>query len=225
MQNNDLTFFNTLKIRLKEDIDGKKFHEKFLPEKRDFFSPRDEKAIDFRKSAVMITLFFREKSLRSLLIQRAVYPGAHSGQISLPGGKQDLSDKNLLETAIRETFEEISVRVDENEVIGSLSPLTIPISQFTVYPFIALLPQTPNYKSDENEVVGIIEYDVWDFVHHANIDIYKVKGVNTELEAPAFNINGHIVWGATAMILNEFREIMLEVLKNHNPPPLPPTRH
>jgi 8-oxo-dGTP pyrophosphatase MutT (NUDIX family) len=123
----------------------------------------------------------------------------------------------LQETAIRETFEEISVRVDENDVIGSLSPLTIPVSQFTVYPFLALLPHTPEYKPDENEVVGIIEYDVWEFIHHATIDIYKVKVANTELEAPAFNINGHIVWGATAMILNEFREIMLEVLNNHNP--------
>jgi len=213
MQNDDLTFFNTLKIRLKEDIDGKIFHEIFLPKKRDFYSPGDEKAVDFRKSAVMLTLFFRKSSLRSLLIQRATYPGAHSGQISLPGGKQDFPDNNLLDTAIRETFEEISVRVNPNEVIGPLSPLTIPISRFTVYPYIALLPYPPEYKIDENEVVSIIEYDVWEFIHHATIDIYKVKGVNTELEAPAFNIDGHIVWGATAMILNEFREIMLEVQK------------
>ena len=212
MQNNDLTFFNTLKIRLKENINGKMFHNFFLPKNRDFFSPEDEKAANFRKSAVMLTLFFRKDSLRSLLIQRATYPGAHSGQISLPGGKQELYDKSLLETAIRETFEEISVPVSPNEIIGSLSPITIPISKFTVYPYISLLSDTPEYKVDGNEVVSIIEFDVWEFIHHAAINNYKVKGISAELEAPAFNIDGHIVWGATAMILNEFREIVLEVL-------------
>lgn len=212
MQNNDLTFFNTLKIRLKEDIKRKMFHEFFLPKDRDFFSPEDEKAVNFKKSAVMLALFFREGSLRSLLVQRAIYPGAHSGQISLPGGKQEPRDKDLLDTAIRETFEETSILISPDEIIGSLSPLTIPISQFTVYPYISLLPNMPEYKVDGNEVVNIIEFDVWEFIHHAIINNYKVKVTNAELEAPAFNINGHIVWGATAMILNEFRGIVLEVL-------------
>lgn len=212
MQNDDLTFFNTLKIRLKEDNQGEIFHEKFLPKNRDFFSHKDKKAETFTQSAVMLILFSRDNSLKSLLIERATYPGVHSGQISFPGGKQEISDQDLLGTAIRETFEEISATILPNQIIGSLSPLAIPISKFTVFPYVCLLPNPPHLLLDQNEVASIIEFDVWEFIYHASIKDYKVIGAGTELLVPAFNINGHIVWGATAMILNEFREIAREIL-------------
>lgn len=204
----DLTFFNTLKIRLKENENGFKFHEIFLPKNRNFFSVTDQKAKNFRKSAVLILLFLNESRLKTILIERSTYIGAHSGQIGFPGGKYEQDDKNLINTAIRETFEEIGVTISPTDIIGSLTPVAIPISQFAVYPFIAYIPYTPEIKIDTNEVINTIEFDVIDFIKHTKIEESKVRAIDRELIVPSFIINKQIVWGATGMILNEFRELV-----------------
>lgn len=209
----DLTFFNTLKIRLKENEDGHKFHEIFLPKNRDFFSVTDQKAKNYRKSAVLILLYHKEERLKSILIERSSYHGAHSGQISFPGGKYEEEDMHLVNTAIRETYEEIGVITSPMDVLGALSPVAIPISQFAVYPFICLIPFVPAIQKEPNEVIDAIEFDVMDFIKHATIEERKVQAIDRELIVPCFLINGHIVWGATGMILNEFRELALSSLK------------
>jgi len=209
----NLTFFNTLKIRLKENDNGYKFHQNFLPKNRDFFSVTDKKALNYRKSAVLILLYYKEDRLKSILIERSTYNGAHSGQISLPGGKFEIEDINIINTAIRETFEEIGVATTSMDIIGALSPVAIPISQFALYPFISLINFVPDIRKDINEVLNTIEFDVMDFIENATIQEYKVHAIDRELLVPGFLINGHIVWGATGMVLNEFREIALMSLK------------
>lgn len=209
----DLTFFNTLKIRLKENEDGHKFHEFFLPKNRDFFLVTDQKAKNYRKSAVLMLLFLNENRLKSILIERSSYHGAHSGQISFPGGKYENKDVHLINTAIRETYEEIGVTTSPMDILGALSPVAIPISQFAVYPFISFIHFVPVIHKDPNEVIDTIEFDVMDFIEHAKIEERKVLAIDRELIVPSFLINGHIVWGATGMILNEFRELALSSLK------------
>ncbi len=208
----NLTFFNTLKIRLKENENGYKFHQKFLPKNRDFFLVSDKKAEKYRKSAVLLLLFYRGNRLKSILIERSTYNGAHSGQISLPGGKYEKEDLILEYTAIRETFEEIGVKVEFSDIIGSLTPVAIPISQFSVFPYVSFIYFTPQITIHEKEVIQLIEFDLMDFINESKIEVRKVLAIDRELEVPCFLINGHIVWGATGMILNEFRELVLSSL-------------
>lgn len=213
MKNIDLTFFNTLKIRLQESKNGEIFHKLFLPKNRDFFLVDDKKAQKFKKSAVLLLLYYRNNRLKSILIQRPSYNGAHSNQISLPGGKYEDNDTNLINTAIRETFEEISVKSICEDVLGSLTPIAIPISRFAVYPYVSFLPIAPTIVIDEREVIEFIEFDIHDFLFHTDIIITEVDAIDQQLTVPAFSINNRIVWGATAMILNEFKEIALESLE------------
>jgi len=210
MQNNDLTFFNTLKIRLKESNNSKKYHLEFLPKNRDFFHPKDKKAKNYKKSAVMLVLFYRENRLKSLLIERSSYKGIHSGQIGLPGGKFEPNDNNIRKTAIRETFEEISVVIKPKDILGKLTPFTISVSQFTVYPYVSYLNYVPNFVKDMNEIEAIIEFDVWDFVLNSQIIYNKVYALDQRMEVASFEISNRIVWGATAMILNEFKSVLKE---------------
>ena len=207
-----LTFFNILKIRLKQNFDGEKFHVKFLPKNRIFFSIDDKKVENYRKSAVMMILFFDKNRIKSILIQRSRYDGAHSGQISFPGGKFEPNDIDLINTAIRETYEEINLKIEPSDIIGSLTPITIPISEFLVYPFICFLKQRPKFKADNHEVLEVIEYDISLLLEESAISEREVMVRSQKLMVPAFEINNNIVWGATAMMLNEFREIALEIL-------------
>jgi 8-oxo-dGTP pyrophosphatase MutT (NUDIX family) len=210
-----LTFFNILKIRLKQNLDGEKFHVKFLPKNRIFFSIDDKKVENYRKSAVMMILFNDENHIKSILIQRSSYDGAHSGQISFPGGKFEPSDINLINTAIRETYEEINLKIEPSDIIGSLTPITIPISEFLVYPFVCYLKQKPKFIADNHEVLEVIEYDISSLLKKDAILEREVIVRNQALKVPAFEINNKIVWGATAMMLNEFREITLEIINSN----------
>lgn len=207
MKNIDLTFFNTLKIRLQEKSNGEIFHRIFLPKNRIFFSVDDPKALNFQKSAILLLLFYRKNRLKSVLIQRPSYNGVHSNQISLPGGKFEQKDINLQNTAIRETYEEISVKSSPDHIIGSLTPIAIPVSKFSLYPFVSFLPFSPDIKGDDIEVEHTIEFDIEDFIFRSQISMQTVQAVDQTLTVPAFVIENHIVWGATAMVLNEFREI------------------
>ncbi|MEI6347272.1 MAG: CoA pyrophosphatase [Bacteroidota bacterium] len=214
MKENILTFFNILRIRLKHNNFGVSFHQNILPNKRIFFSINDKEVQNYRKSAVMMVLFEDDYRLKSLLIRRSKYFGTHSDQISFPGGKVEPFDINLEQTAIRETKEEINVDINSNDIVGELTPLVIPISQFLVYPYICFLKKAPDYSIDNHEVAEIIEFDIETFIKKTVIQNLNVNIKDQIMEVPAFKIDNHIVWGATAMILNEFREISKEIFES-----------
>lgn len=203
-----LTLFNTLEIRLKEKFDGEIYHKKFIPKKRLFLSVNHENASTFKKSAVMVVIFPENGALKSILIKRADYNGAHSGQISFPGGKMDHTDGDLLETAIRETHEETGIVVCKKDILGPLTPLTIPISNFMVMPYLCLLAQKPIYNNDSIEVNEIFEYWIDELLSDSAIQEVDIELNQLRLSVPAFILNSQVVWGATAMILNELRAIL-----------------
>jgi 8-oxo-dGTP pyrophosphatase MutT (NUDIX family) len=122
-------------------------------------------------------------------------------------------DINLEQTAIRETKEEINVDIHSKDIVGELTPLAIPISQFLVYPYICFLKKAPVYSIDNHEVAEIIEFDIETFIQKTVIQNLNVNINDQIMEVPAFKIDNHIVWGATAMILNEFREISKEIFE------------
>ncbi|MGS2727065.1 NUDIX hydrolase [Psychroserpens sp. BH13MA-6] len=169
-----------------------------------------EKMKDAKKAGVM-ALFYPNANTEThlILILRKTYKGVHSAQVGFPGGKFEDTDPDLKYTALRETHEEVGVPMETIEVLKPLTPLYIPPSNFTVAPFLGITQQTPKFIKQEAEVEDLIEVKLTDFIDDANTSEVKVMtSYNLELEVPAFHLNGHVVWGATAMMLSELKDLL-----------------
>lgn len=164
---------------------------------------------DARQAAVLMLLYPRTEQLYLPMIVRPTYAGVHSGQIALPGGKVESEDTSLVAAALRETEEEIGVRVPEAQVIGVLSELYIPPSNFIVTPVLAYTEEQPSYQPDPTEVAKVLDFSLSAFTKLDNQSTVRVKAMkNITLEAPCYNIDGHIVWGATAMMISELLAVL-----------------
>lgn len=167
-----------------------------------------------RKSAVL-ALFYPdlEQQTKLALILRKTYNGVHSAQISFPGGKVEESDKSLEFTAIRETHEEIGVKPKQITIVKQLTQVYIPPSNFSVQPFLGISQNTPNFVLQEEEVDDLLEVSVLDFINETSVVSKTVSNsYNNEVEVPAFLLNGYIVWGATAMMLSEVKDLLKATL-------------
>ncbi len=167
------------------------------------------------KIAAVLALFYPNdnNTVSLLLTKRANYNGTHSGQISFPGGKSEVSDDNLEETALRETFEETGVFKENTIILREFTDVYIPPSNFLVTPFIGVSLTKPSFKKN-NEVEEILEISYDDILDDNNIHFTQINNSYMEkTSVPCFQINGFIIWGATAMILSEIKE----ALKNIKP--------
>ncbi|WP_338218843.1 NUDIX hydrolase [Algoriphagus sp. oki45] len=162
-----------------------------------------------RKSGVLL-LFYPVDGLAYFpLIKRPQYLGVHSGQVALPGGKMDPEDLDVIQTALREAEEEIGVDRRSIEVIGKMSELYIPASNFLVSPIVGLISAQPDFIPEEKEVDRIISSSVSGFLDRSiRKQTLLELGSGIRLDTPYFDIDGEIVWGATAMILNELSRIL-----------------
>ena len=168
-----------------------------------------ERNPDYRTSAVMLLLFPSGDSISSLLIERPSYEGVHSGQLALPGGRSEETDEDIVHTAIRETFEEVGVRVLREQVIGPLTPIYIPPSRFLVHPFVAFLNERPEFIPDEREVESLLEVNLSLLLDEEVKQRRRITiGDNMFLEAPCYVIGDKILWGATAMMFSEMEAIL-----------------
>jgi len=167
-----------------------------------------------RQSAVLILLFPVADVPHILLMKRKEDSGAHSGQVSFPGGSADPTDKDMMFTALREAEEEVGVTANDITIIGGLTNLYIPVSNFNVHPYIGYMDTNPEYILSHNEVAHVIEVPVHYFLN----DDYKtltdvvspaVPGVIRQVRAYKLK-DGTIIWGATAMILAELEAILKE---------------
>ena len=166
------------------------------------------------RSSVLILLYPGEgdRIPTFVVTLRPTYDGVHSGQISLPGGRYEKHDENLMQTALRETDEEIGVDQRKVSVIGKLTELYIPPSNYIVHPFIGFTGSRPVFRPQPEEVEQIIEIPVHELADDKNRmeKEFDVRGIH--FKAPSFVIGGNIIWGATAMILSEFKEILQKIL-------------
>lgn len=162
------------------------------------------------KAAVLITIIIKEDSFKTVLIKRPEYNGAHSGQISFPGGKAEKTDKNIYHTALREAKEEIGINPDNIDVVGSLTTLYVPVSNICIYPIIGLTNKSISYNINQNEVAEVIETNIEVLFDENNIDKMSFTTNNLEIIAPYYNVSNNKVWGATAMIISEFLEVIKE---------------
>lgn len=169
--------------------------------------------INPKKAAVMMLFYPKKGRTHLVLIVRNSYKGVHSSQIAFPGGKYETLDVTFEKTALRETHEEIGIHPESIEIIMPFTNLYIQPSNFMVYPFLGICKEEIVFVPDGNEVVNIIELPLNDFL---NDDLIITTTMSTSyaenIKIPAFKINEHIVWGATAMMLSELKEVLKKVL-------------
>lgn len=209
-------FLQKLSLALEKDLPGEKAHQKMSPNVRFTGINLPDKS-NCKKSAVMILFYPKADTLYVPFIQRNEYNGAHSGQISLPGGKTEPYDIDSLTTALRETHEEIGIQPENIITLGKLSPIYIPNSNYNVIPFVGYVKQPYPFKPDPYEVHSIIEAPLNQILSPKHISQFKKVVNGHELEAPFFNIKRNVIWGATAMIMSELKEIILNEIPNSIP--------
>jgi len=175
------------------------------------FGSTAQRAID---SSVLLFLYPRNKKTHLVFIKRAAYKGVHSQQISFPGGRNESTDSSLLDTAIRESQEEIGLKPKDLTILGKLTELYIPPSNFMVYPFVGYSNTVPRFKADPIEVDSILEFSLDDLLKPENKQesYFDIPG-RKHISARCFNISGSIIWGATAMILNEFLYVLKKAIR------------
>ncbi|WMX13361.1 MULTISPECIES: CoA pyrophosphatase [unclassified Aureispira] len=167
-------------------------------------------AKDARKACVLLLLFQKEGIWHTALMERPETPYAHSKQISFPGGGLEASDATLEAAALRETEEEFGIPREDVTIIGRLSQLYIPVSRYLVHPFVGYLKEAPVYTPDPKEVAEVIEVRIEDLIDPTLRKLTKIKTSSGLIlrDVPYFDLKEKIVWGATAMMLNEFSEIL-----------------
>jgi 8-oxo-dGTP pyrophosphatase MutT (NUDIX family) len=157
-----------------------------------------------KNAAVLICLFPGDNGIQTVFIKRNEYDGPHGGQVSFPGGVFEDLDKDLMETAIRETKEEIGIRIEKNAILGPLSSLTIPVSNMHVYPFVGYYSSEPVFIPEKREVEYLIVATLEELTNPSCIQKEKWNLHGMEMEVPFYRVKNNIIWGATAMILCEF---------------------
>jgi len=158
------------------------------------------------RAAVLILLYPSGSETCLVFIKRNEYDGPHSGQVSFPGGAWEPTDSALEQTAIREAREEIGVR-GSIEILGKLTPLHIPVSNFLVSPFVAWMDQTPVFHPDRSEVQYVIEVSLRELLDPAMRDSETLHHHGRRVEAPFYRVGNEKIWGATAMMLSEFLQL------------------
>ncbi|TPD73605.1 NUDIX hydrolase [Flavobacterium microcysteis] len=166
-----------------------------------------------RNAAVMMLAYPKNSKTYLALILRNASTGVHSSQVALPGGKVELEDINLEATALRETFEEIGILPERIQVVRAFSEVYIPPSRFLVFPFLGISQNELTFDPSPDEVAKMIELPLEDLLDDSNLTVVPLKtSYSDEIEVPAFDLQGYIVWGATAMMLNELKETIKRVL-------------
>ncbi|HLP04809.1 MAG TPA: CoA pyrophosphatase [Paludibacter sp.] len=165
-----------------------------------------------RKSAVMMLFFGEAEDLKMIVIRRSNYVGIHAGQIAFPGGRYEEGDGDVQETAYRELEEEIGITRDKIELLGRLTDIYVPPSNFLISIFVGYLEERPLYKIQDREVAEVIEVPLQEFFS-PNVVKFKdfyVSSLKAAANAPYFDVTNAEIWGASAMVISELLELLKE---------------
>ena len=165
-----------------------------------------DKLINMRKAAVLIGLFKKNDDWCFSLIRRPMNEKNHPGQIALPGGAME-KNETLMDTALREAFEEVGIKPEDVEIIGQLTPIPVPVSEYLIYPFIGVIDYEPEWVLNEEEVEELLILEMSELINSDNgyTEMWNLRG--NKVEVPIFKVKNETVWGATAAVLSELIDI------------------
>lgn len=208
-----IDFCFVLEQQLKKPLPGFMAQQLMEPISRKLNIAKKENKSVPKKSAVLILLYPYKNEIYTVFIKRPYYNGVHSAQIAFPGGKKEENDFDLKATALREAFEETGIIENNVKVIGNLSLLYIPPSNFDVLPIIGYSLSKPSFVPDKKEVDKIIETPFFKLQDKSIIKEVIIKNrQGTKYNVPAYYINNEIIWGATAIIISELNQIVSKII-------------
>ena len=198
-----MEFIQRLEERLKGELPGRlaQMEMSVIPMNGDHFVQREN-----ARNAGVLSLFFPSGGEWNMaLIRRAFHEkDHHSRQISFPGGSFEARDVTFEQTALREAEEEINVNQSKVKVLGALTNLYIPVSNFNVFPYVAYTEERPDFLPQEGEVEAVLEIPLSTLLNTANKFNTTINVRGQQLtNVPVFQFGADTVWGATAMMLNE----------------------
>ena len=205
---------NDLKGVLKKVLEGEKpgIQSQLLmaPKFREEELMQRDANLPSKKSAVLILFNPFSTELSIIITKRSSRLKVHRGQVSLPGGRVDKSDVDVQATALRETWEEIGIPSKHVEVIGQLSGIYIPPTNFDIVPVVGFLKEKPVYKISIDEVEEVVEVPLSQLMDSNNVNekVFYTSSSGEDRKAPYYDVMGLEIWGATAMILSEMVEIV-----------------
>ena len=191
---------------LKDNLPGELAHRKMLPPGRRL-SVNLNDVDQVKYSSVLLLLFPENGKIYTCLTLRNSNMKNHPGQVSFPGGKIEEGESPEL-TAMRETQEEVGVSPLEVRILGMLSELYIQVSGYTIFPYVGWIDQKPQFVLNTDEAEKLILFPVQDFLQKEEIAYTEMKTFSGRLTVPYYPFDGEIIWGATAMILSEFFEVL-----------------
>ena len=196
-------FIMKLTKKMKGKLSGRSSHQKMMVQPR-YISPDKKTPIP---AAVLILLYPDNKQWHFFLTKRTNTVEHHKGQISLPGGTLEEGETNE-EAAIRETYEEIGIESKKINIIGSLTSLHIPVSGFKIFPFVGWIKEKPKLKIQSNEVSKVISPTIANLLDKRTQKEKYSRILGKQVKIPFFDFDNETVWGATSMILSEFRSVL-----------------
>ena len=206
----NMQFINQLKLQLDQPLPGKDAQSIMMIKPKPILRNKiDTKTV--KLSAVLILLFFKNDNWHFFLTKRSQNVNHHKGQISLPGGIIE-ENESLQETALRETEEEIGIPSQDIQLIGRLSPFYVPVSNFKISPFVGWIEKKPRIKAYDGEVEKVFSVSINKFILKSTQKVKNDKLNGEMVKIPYFDIDNEMVWGATSIILSEFKNIILETL-------------
>ena len=202
-------FITQLEITITNDLPGEESHKK-MGVNYDQSIELSFSKNNSTPAAVLILLYSEDNEIYFFLTKRTDELEHHKGQISLPGGTQEGNEK-LIDTALRETQEEIGINKTSISIIGTITPLFVPVTGFMIYPFIGYSLNKLDPKVDPVEVAAIFSVNISDLLNKENRTIEQRNIRGYDVQVPYFKLNDYKVWGATSMILSEFRDLIKSI--------------
>lgn len=194
-------------------LPGQEAQFKAVPPNRPKTNLEEAKQLDSTRNAAVMVLVHPVQNIPHLaLIRRKEYPGVHSGQISFPGGKSELEDRDLLQTAERETSEEIGVVESAYSIWTQLTEVYIPPSKFLVQPYVALAQEELQFIKEEREVEEVLSAPLSLFMGADSMEDHTLDIGGMRYTVPVYKFEDHVIWGATAMMISELADLIRSVL-------------